>query len=152
MARGMGDLFFLTLEATLITSNNDGLEELVCLALLVTLLDGLDRVLAGLALALDKTLHGDLDTLPPLVTVHGVVTADNRGDLADAELLDLVLKLLHVGGAGLGVGVASIAEEVDVDLGDLVLLGGFEKSIEVSLLGVLWSFALACTRDDGWET
>lgn len=127
----------LTLDAGLSAVQNDGLQELVVLALFVAFLDGSHGVTALLALALNHTLQGQLDSLPPLVTVHGVVAANNGSQLASANLLDVVQKLLQVCCTGLGVGVTAIAEEVDVYLGDLVLLGSLEQRIEVLLLGVL---------------
>lgn len=129
--------WILTLDAASITVHDDGLQELVVLALLISFLDSGDRVTALLTLTKNQTLEGELDSLPPLVTVHGVVTTDNGGQLADTELLDGVQQLLQIAGARLGVGVTAIAEEVDVDLGNLVLLGGLEESIQVLLLRVL---------------
>jgi hypothetical protein len=104
---------------------------------LVPLLDGLDGIGALLSLAQNHALQGDLDSLPALVAVHGPVTTDNGGDLANAELVELADKLLHVSGTRLGVGVAAVAEEVDVHLGNLVLLGRLQQSVQVVLLGVL---------------
>lgn len=128
----------LTLDAALVTTDDDGLQELVVLALLIPLLDSLDRVVALLALAEDHALQGNLIALPPLIAVHRVVPTDNGGDLTDADLLDRGQQLLHVAGAGLGVRVAAITEEVDEDLGDSVRLGGLEQGIQVRLLRVLW--------------
>lgn len=120
-----------TLDSAVLAVDNDGLEELVGLALLVAGLDGLDRVGRLLTLALDNAVHGLLNTVPALVTVHGVVTTDNSGDLAEAELVGVVEDGLHVAGARLGVGVTTVAEEVDVDLGHADLLGDFEESKQV---------------------
>lgn len=127
----------LTLDTGLLAATDDRLEELVILALLIALLDRLERVGALLALAQDHALERKLGALPPLVAVHGVVTADHGGDLADADLLHLPEQLLHVAGAGLGVGVAAVAEEVDVNLGHAGVLSGAEQGVEVLLLGVL---------------
>lgn len=132
----------LTLDAASIAVHDDGLQELVVLALLISFLDSGDWVTALLTLTKDQALEGELDSLPPLVTIHGVVTADNGGQLADTELLDGVQQLLQIAGARLGVGVTAIAEEVDVDLGNLVLLGGLEEGVQVLLLRVLIEKAL----------
>jgi len=126
-----------TLDPTLLPTHDNGLEELVILPLLVALLDSLNRVIALLALAEHHTLHGQLNTLPPLIAIHGIVAANGRGDLANTNLLQLVNKLLHVPGARLGVGIAPIAEEVDVNLGDARSRGGLYQGVEVRLLGVL---------------
>lgn len=77
-----------------------------------------------------------LDTFPTLIAVHSVVTSNDSGDLTNANLFDVLDKLLHVVGTTLGLGIATITEEVDEDLGDLHLLGELQKSIEVSLLRV----------------
>lgn len=127
----------LTLDAGLVAIDNDGLEEFVVLALLVALLDGSQRVAAGLTLAQNHTLQGKLNTLPSLVTVHGIVATNNGGQLTNSKLLELAEELLHVAVARLGVRVATIAEEVNVDLGDLGSLGSLEQGVKVLLLGVL---------------
>lgn len=123
-----------TLDTGLIAADDDRLEELVVLARLVPLLDGLDRVVALLALAEDHALERDLVPLPPLIAVHGVVPTNNGGDLANADLLDCGQQLLHVTGARLGVRITAITKEVDEDLGDPVLLGGLEQGIQMRLL------------------
>lgn len=127
----------LTLDAALGAADNDGLEEFVRFSLLVALLHSLDRVITLFALAKNQTLQGQFIPLPSLIAVHGVVPADDRGNLADTNLLDSRLQLLHVGGAGLGVSVAAIAEEVDEDLGDADFLGSPEEGIQVRLLRML---------------
>lgn len=126
-----------TLDTALVAADDDGLQELVVLALLVPLLDGLDRVVALLTLAQDHALKRDLVPLPPLIAVHGVVPTNNGGDLANADLLDCGQKLLHVTGARLGIRIAPIAKEVDEDLGNPVLLGGLEQGVQMRLLRVL---------------
>ena len=126
-----------TLDAPLVATDDDGLEELVVLALLVALPDSLDRVLARLALAQDQTLERNGIALPALIAVHSVVPANNGGDLANANLLDGRQQLLHVTGAGLGVGITAVAEEVDEDLGNPIFLGGPEKGVQMGLLRVL---------------
>lgn len=118
-----------TLDTALFSTDDDRLEELVRLPLLVALFDGLDWVVALLALAKDQALKSNLVSLPPLVAVHGVVPADNGGDLANANFLDCRLQLLHVCSTGLGVCIATIAEEMDEDLGYAGRLGSPEERI-----------------------
>jgi len=127
----------LTLDTAFLAANNDGLEELIVLALLVALLDGLDRVGALLTLTKNHSLESKLVSLPSLIAIHGIVTANDRGDLSGTNLLELGNELLHVCSAGLGVGVTAIAEEVNVDVGDAGILGSLEQGVEVGLLGVL---------------
>lgn len=129
-----------TLDAALGAVDNDGRQELIPVVLSTTLVplpDGLDGVGALLSLAQDHALEGDLDSLPALIAVHGPVTADDGGDLANAELFKLADKLLHVSGTRLGIGITAVTEEVDVHLGDLVLLGSLQQGVQVVLLGVL---------------
>ena len=126
----------LTLDPALFSTNNDGLQELVILALLVPLLNRSKRVAALLALSSDQTLETDLDTVPPLVAVHDIVTTDNCCDLASTDFLGGFEQVCHVSSAGLGVGVAAVTEEVDENLRDAHLLSDFEKSDQVVDVGV----------------
>ena len=121
----------LTLDTTLVTVDDDGLQELVGLVLLVALLDSLDDILALLALTLDKALDSDLDALPTLVTVHRVVAADDSRDLAVLLLLEELEQVLRVAGSRAGRGVATVTEEVDENVWDALLLGGLKESLEV---------------------
>jgi hypothetical protein len=146
------------LDAALLATNNNGRKELIavlCTALRIDVLDGLNRVLAFGSLTKDQALESagkklalfvdgasktrndlHLDTFPTLIAVHSVVTSNDSGDLTNANLLDLLDKLLHVVGTALGLSITTITEEVNEDLRDLHLLGELQKSIQVSLLGV----------------
>ena len=55
-----------TFDPSLITTDDNWLEELVRFILVVPLLDGGDRTLRYFALTLDRILGGDLDPLPSL--------------------------------------------------------------------------------------
>jgi len=125
-----------TLNTAFLTTNDDGLQELIVLILRVAVLDSLERVGAVLTLPSNQTLHTNLDTLPALVTVHDVVTANDSGNITKANLLGLVKQLLHVQNGALGVGITTVAEEVNEDLGDLHLLGEVEQSEQMSDVGV----------------
>ena len=127
-----------TLHSRLCASDDDGLQELVVLALAVPLLDGPDGIRARLAFTRDQSLHANLDTVPALVAVHDVVPTHDRCDLARAQFLGPVQQLLHVRRGRLGVGVASIAEEVDVDVRHGHLLGDLQQREEVFDVRVLW--------------
>lgn len=130
----------LTLDTALVATHNDGEEELISVVFALCLVQCLyssDGVLACLALAKNKALESNLNTLPSLITVHGVVPADNGRNLTKAELLDKVNQLLHVASTRLGVGITAVTEEVDENLGDVVFLGGLEDGVQVRLLGVL---------------
>ena len=81
-------------DSSLITTDDDWLENLVPSILFVPLLDCGNRVLRRFALVPDRTLGGDLDTLPPLVTVHSVVPTNNDDELSSLLLLDEVGEFL----------------------------------------------------------
>jgi hypothetical protein len=91
----------------------------------------LNGVRGLLANAADKTIDSNLDSLPTLIAVHGVVAASDGGQLSKVNLVQLVEQLLHVSSGGAGGGVATVAKEVDEDLGDLGLLGGIKQGEEV---------------------
>jgi hypothetical protein len=74
--------------------------------------------------------------LPALISIHGVVSSDDSGDLANANLLDGVLELLHVTSPALRFGIAAITKEVNEHLGYTDFLGKLEEGVQVSLLGV----------------
>lgn len=129
-----------TLDASVVTADNNGSEELVLIlgaTLLIAGLDGGDRILARLTLTKTHSLEGNLNTLPTLIAVHCVVAANNSGNLTNANLFEVVDKLLHIASTRLRVGIAAIAEEMDEDLFYTILLGGSQKSVQVSLLRVL---------------
>lgn len=112
-------------------TENDGFQELVCFVLLVLCIDGLDNVVRLLTLTLDQTVNSDLYPLPPFVSVHGIVTTNNGGNLAILLLGNKVEKLLHVYHCRPRSGVATVAEEVDIDMWDANFLGGLKESVEV---------------------
>jgi hypothetical protein len=124
-------MHILTLQTSRLVTKDEGLDELVGLVLGVAVLDGLDRVIGLGALALDESIDGHLDAVPALVTVHGVVAANKSDELANANLLDSLKELLDVLVGRLGSSVAAVAEGVDVDVLDALLLGGTEEGEEV---------------------
>ncbi|KAI6763036.1 hypothetical protein HG530_009016 [Fusarium avenaceum] len=131
IAEKLGDL---TDTVRSVVEEEDSVIELVSVqvtAALVSSLDGSNGVLRGLTLTVDKTLKGNLEAVPALVAVHGKVSTDNGTDLTNANLLGCIDEFLHVTGAGLGVGITAITEEVDEDLGHTKLLGGLEEGVEV---------------------
>ena len=134
MDRGFWDL---TLDTAVLAVANNGLQELIILVLGVSLLDCLDWITTLLTIAQDHTLHGDLNSLPSLITVHGIVSTNNCCNLANSDLLGLLQQLLHVSSSRLGVGVSPVTKEMDVDMRDSDVLGNSQESVEVVLLGVL---------------
>ena len=53
--------------------------------------------------------------VPVIVAVHGVVTAGNAGDLANAQLIQLGLQVSQEALAGVGVGITAIGDAVQVN-------------------------------------
>ena len=125
-----------TLDPSLITTDDNWLEELVRFILLVSLLDCSDRVLRCFALTVYQTLGGDLDPLPSLVTIHGIVPANDGDELPNFLLLDEVEEFLRVLGGRTGSGVTAITKEVDVDVWDFELFRGLEESKEMVDMGM----------------
>ena len=125
-----------TLDPAGVAVDDDRLQELVRLVLRVLLLNRLHWVFALLPFALDETVDRDLDTLPTLVTVHGVVATNDGGDLAVFLLLQEGEEVLRVSRGGAGGCVATVAEKVDIDVGDFLLLRGLEERVEVVDVGV----------------
>ncbi len=108
----------------------------------VVLLDRGGEVVDQRALAAREHLPGDLQPLPALVTVHGVVAPDRRAELADADLRELGRDLPQVTGRRLGRRVAPVEEGVPDDLGEPAPLrqladgvGVLERGVDVAGAG-----------------
>ena len=110
---------------------DDRLDELVRHVGIIGLLHGGDHVRVVLADTLDQRVVGHLHTLPALVTVHGIVTADHRGDLA-ARLGEVLFELGDEALAAVRVGIAAVHEAVHVGaLRNAVLAGDVTEFEEV---------------------
>lgn len=116
-----------TLDAGSVVAEDERLDKLVSDTILVALLDSLDGVVRLFALALDERVNGNLDSVPSLVTVHGVVAADKGDKLTNANLLGSVEELLDVDGGALRGSVTAITKGVDVHVLNAGLLGGAEE-------------------------
>lgn len=121
-----------TLNATLISIDNDRLQELIRLILRIPLFNSLNDIFPLLTLTLDDTFHSDLNALPSLIPVHRVVPAHDRCNLANLLLLNEVNELLCVLGGGTWGSITSVPEEVNVDMRYFLLLGSFKESKEVA--------------------
>lgn len=129
----------LTLDPSIIAVDNHGLQKLVILTLLVPLRDPCYWVISSLTLAGNQGLQCNLHALPPLITVHGIITADNGRNLCLAlktQLLDLRQEFSHVGLCALRVGISAITEEVNVDVGNAKIAGSLEELVKVLVVGV----------------
>jgi hypothetical protein len=82
-----------TFNPTGISIHNYGLQELIRLVLLVPRLNRLDIVTAldSLAFPINEALHCNLDAVPALVAVHGIVASHDGRDFTDTDLLDELL-------------------------------------------------------------
>ena len=88
-----------------------------------------------MALAESNGTPGFLDSVPAIVPVHGVVTANDGRKVAMACLVKLLFKLFQVTLTTLWWGITAIHEGMDADL-DMVLLRQFDQSIEVGVVRV----------------
>ena len=125
-----------TIDPSFVATDDDWLQELVRFVLLVSLLDGGNRIIRYLTLTLDQTLGSDLDPLPSLVTIHGIVSADDGNELSDLLLLDKVEEVLRILGGGTGSSVTAITEEMDIDVWNFEFLRGLKKCEEVIYMGM----------------
>ncbi len=113
-----------------------GQNELVGHPIGVALPDGGLGAREGGPLAGDHGAVCLLDAVPAVVTVHGVVTADHRGDPAAAKARDLVLEVAQIVGAALRRGVAPVQQAVHENLGDALALGHFDEGVKMGVVGV----------------
>ena len=88
------------------------------------------------AFAVDHGVVGGLQPVPALVTVHGVVAADHRGDLAHADGAALLHGLGHEVRAGGGRDVPAVQEGVEIDPLQTLFLGQAQQGPQVLDVGV----------------
>ena len=113
----------LTFDTAIVTVDNDWLQELVCLVLLVPLLNGANHVRVRLALSLNQPIDGDLDSLPSLVTVHGIISPSNSREFTILFLLHKVQEFLAVPSSRSWGSVTTITKEVNVSVRNASLFG-----------------------------
>ena len=90
----------------------------------------------ALSRAADNGIVGLFDPIPAVVPVHGVVASHDRSDPADTDAGDLGLKLLQIGVATLGRGVATVKQAVNADLAEPFLFGQFQQRVQMGVVGV----------------
>lgn len=135
-----------TFDTTLITIDDNRLQELVRLVLLVPLLNRLHDVFILLSFALDEAINSNLDAFPAFVTVHGVVTSNDGCNLAELFLLDEVKEVLCIPSGRSRGGVTAVAKKVNVDMGNLLLLGCLQECAKVMDMGVDTAIGDLCIR------
>ena len=91
--------------------------------------DGIGEFRIGVALN-----HGTVrffDTLPAVVAVHGVVAADDGGDLADAVFAHLLFERAKEINTAIRRSVAAVHEAVDENALDLIFAGHAQQRVEM---------------------
>jgi len=96
----------------------------------------LDRIVSLLADSAHETIDSNLDSLPTLIAIHGIVATGDGGQLSVLDIFHLLQQLLQVSGSRARGSVASIAEKVNVNLRHLGLLGSIQESKEVGYVTV----------------
>ncbi len=86
--------------------------------------DGIGEFRVGFAV--DHGAIGFFDAVPAIVAVHGVVAADDGGDLADAVFAHFLFERLEEFDAAVGRSVAAVGEAVDEDALDFIFAGHAE--------------------------
>lgn len=76
-------------------------------------------------------VHHKLSALFGWTPFHRIIPPHRRRHDPDLLLLDVFEERFRVGRGGAGRGVASVAEEVDVDVRDADFFRGFEEGVEV---------------------
>ena len=125
-----------TFDPSFVAANDDWFQKLIRFILLVSLLDGGYGILRFFTFALNQTIGSDLDPLPSLIAIHGIVSADDSDKLSNLLLLDEVEEFLRILGGGTGGSVTTIAEEMDINVWDFEPFRGLEKRKEVVDMGM----------------
>ena len=122
------DITFL--DGTIYSRVVDWLDELVGHALVVAFLHSLYHIGSLLTLSVNEQVVSFLHTIPTLVTVHGVETTYDAGDVS-VVLLTNSLHFLDEALTALRVSVTTIHETVNVCLLQAILLTDFDQLEEV---------------------
>ena len=88
------------------------------------------------AFAHDHRTVGFFDTIPAIVTVHGIVAAHDRGNLADTDFLELGLEFLGKALGRIRRNIAAVKEAVDIDIFQSLALGQLDQGIQVGVVAV----------------
>ena len=105
-------------------------------AVRIGILYSVNAARCGNAFAQGKRPVSLLDTVPAVVAVHRVIAARNNADLADAQLIHLILESLHILNAGLGRRIAPVKEAVYEYIFDSFALCHLQKGINVGIVAV----------------
>ncbi len=113
-----------------------GLDELVGHALIITRLDGLQRVVALVAVAEGEHVVRLLGSVPVVVSVHCEVSSANGRDFADAYFFHFGLKFGQIPDARSGGGVSAVHKAVDEHVFKPEVFRHFQKRVNVRYVAV----------------
>lgn len=122
-----------------LVEEHDRFEVLVDDALRVEFLDNFGRFARSVfrrAFAVKDRLLDFFESVPVVVTVHGIETSGGGGDETDAKVVDHILEFFEIGGGAFRSGVAAVGEGMNGDSGDTGSLGSVEESIEMLRVAV----------------
>lgn len=125
-----------TLDSGFITVDDNWLQELVGLALLISLSDERNWIGSLLSLTEHDAIKSNVDSLPSLVSVHSIISSNNSSNLSNTKLLRLLDQLLQMPSTALWVGITSISEKVDINLLDAMYLCCLQQGNQVRQLGM----------------
>ena len=110
--------------------------ELVRFALVVAILHGFLAVLRRFAFAIDQRGIGLFHALKAVVAIHRVVTPHNGCDLADTDLLQLLVELFHVALAAARGHVAPVHKAMDKHLLEPLVARKLDQRVEMRVVRV----------------
>ena len=124
------DHYITFLYGTIHSSIVDGLYKFVCHILGIAFFHGLHHIRSLLALALYEQVVGFLHTFPTLVTIHGIKTTYDAGNVSTIGITG-ILHLLDKTCTAFGIGVTTVHETVNVGIFQAVCLGNFNQFEQV---------------------
>ena len=116
--------------------DGDGLDEFVGLAEFVGSADDFHGISGLQAFAENHGVEGGFNPLPALVAIHGIEAAGDGGDLAETDLVELLLEGFDVSQTAVRRGVAAIHKGVDEHVFKLFALRHAHDGIEMFGEGV----------------
>lgn len=126
----------LTLDSSLVSVDDDGLQEFIGNVVLVLSFDGLDNIFSLFTNALCESVYGDLDSFPSLIAVHGIVATNYSREFTVLFFLDEFEEILGVAGCRARCGVTTVTKEVDIRVRNADFFRSLEKRVEVVDVGV----------------
>ena len=100
------------LDTSLVAIDDDRLQKFVGLVLGISLVDRLEDIVSLVALSIHDCLDSNLDALPSLVTVHGIVPSDDGSKFTVILRLEELEQVFGIPFGRSGCSVATVAKEV----------------------------------------